>query len=361
MPSHDRHLPTHAGPFARRINALFQAVGIAAYRHGDRNQLVRARGGVFRYLNIFRMGVDELSSRNHVHVQHGCSTTIRDSRFDPPSDFAPGGRLCDTLQSTPEAAARILESRSARFDEWIADAPGVTTSTGSGERRMHLPDGLAQFLTNVRAWGDESGEWSLPAIIAKKPAVAKIGHAKELHEWQSVFAMTAMGLAFGEVDSEGQHYISLAALRSLYLQSELPSGWAPRPWGFFNGLRMIARLPETPKAVTMDRPTAVSLVEMEAPSPTPRVAEANEQKSADARGTPLPLNFSVAVKRSVIDVPGASATDSEFRVALRMVKLLNELGFFADGKNDVEDDGEAEPRPGENHPVADSIHVTVLG
>ena len=104
--------------------------------------------------------------------QHGCSTTIRDSRFDPPTEFAPGGSLCDTMQSTPEAAALILASRTARFNEWIADAPGVMKTTGSGERRMYLPDGLAQLLTNIRAWGDESGEWSLPAIVAKKPAVA---------------------------------------------------------------------------------------------------------------------------------------------------------------------------------------------
>jgi hypothetical protein len=207
---------------------------------------VRARGGVFRYLNIFRMGVGELSSQTHVHVQHGASTTIRDSRFDPPSDFSPGGRLCDTMQSTPEAAAHILESRSARFDEWITDAPGVIT-TSSGERRMYLPGGLAQLLTNTTACGDESGEWSQPAIIAKKPSVAKMGHTQELHEWQAVFAMTAMCVAFGETDSEGQPYMSLAALRSLYLQSELPSGWAPRPWGFFNGVRMVARLSEMPK------------------------------------------------------------------------------------------------------------------
>ena len=308
--------------FACRINALFQAVGIAAYRHGDPNQLVRARGGVFRYLNIFRMGVDELSSHNHVHVQHGSSTTIRDSRFDPPSDFSPSGHLGDTTQSTPEAAARILESRTARFDEWIADAPGVMTS--SGERRMYLPGGLAQLLTNTRAWGDESGEWSLPAIVAKKPAVAKIGHAQELHEWQSVFAMTAMCLAFGEIDSEGQHYISLAALRSLYLQSELPSGWAPRPWGFFNGLRMVARMSETPKTVTMVRPTSASV--LAAPSLTRKVAEVNEQNNA--HGAAHPLTFSLAVKRNVIDVPGASAADWEIRVAMRLVSLLSELGFF---------------------------------
>jgi hypothetical protein len=316
----------HAGPSARRVNALFQAAGIAAYRHGDPNQLVRARGGVFRYLNIFRMGVGELSSQTHVHVQHGASTTIRDSRFDPPSDFSPGGRLCDTMQSTPEAAAHILESRSARFDEWITDAPGVIT-TSSGERRMYLPGGLAQLLTNTTACGDESGEWSQPAIIAKKPSVAKMGHTQELHEWQAVFAMTAMCVAFGETDSEGQPYMSLAALRSLYLQSELPSGWAPRPWGFFNGVRMVARLSEMPKPVTMLRSMAASVTA--APSPTPKVAEVGEKSSADAPSTPLPLSFSLAVKRSVIEVPGASATDWEIRVAMRMKSLLSELGFFA--------------------------------
>ena len=329
---------------------MFQAVGIAAYRHGDRIQLVRARGGVFRYLNIFRMGVDELSSGNHVHVQHGCSTTIRDARFDPLSDFSPGGHLEDTTQSTPQAATSILASRSARFDEWIADSPGVITSTDSGERRMLLPDGLTQLLTNIRAWGDEGGEWSRPAILAAKPAVAKIGHVEELHEWQSVFAFNALGLAFGEIDSEGQHYISLDALRKLYLQSELPTGWAPRPWGFFNGLRMVARISETPKTVTMVRPTAASTVA--APSPTPKVSEANEENSADANATPLPLSFSLAVKQDVIDAPGASVTDTELRVALRMVKLLNKLGFFAPG-------GDAEPSPHEIHPVADTIHVTV--
>ena len=320
----------HAGPLSllwssRRINAAFQAAGIAAYRHGDPNQLVRARFGVFRYLNIFRMGVGELSSHNHVHVQHGSSTTIRDSRFDPPSDYAPGGRLCDTMQSTPEAAARILESRSARFDEWIADAPGVITTSSDEEPRMVLPAGLAQLLTNIRAWGDESGEWSLPAVVESKPEVAEIGHTQELHEWQSVFAMCAMCLAFGETGSDGQQYMSLAALKSLYLHSELPSGWAPRPWGFFNGLRLVARLSETPKTVTMHRPAAAEAPTLSATT----IVEVNKQTSAEVRSKPIPLSFSVAVQRSVIGVPGASPADSEIRVAKRIYDLLTELGFFA--------------------------------
>ena len=53
----------------------------------------------------------------------------------------------------------------------------------------------------------------------------------------------------------------------------------------------------------------------------------------------------------MIDVPGASATDTEFRVALRLVKLLKELGFFAN----------EEARPGENDSIHASIHVAVLG
>ena len=101
----------------------------------------------------------------------------------------------------------------------------------------------------------------------------------------------------------------------------------------------------------MVRPTAASVVAAPLASPTPKVAGANEQNSADARWTALPLGFSLAVKRGVIDVPGASAADTELRVAMRLVKLLNELGFFADN---------AEPIPGESQPEADSVHVTVL-
>ena len=60
------HVTIPAGVFACRINALFQAVGIASYRHGDRKQLVRAQGGIYRYVNIFRMGVGELSGSDFV-------------------------------------------------------------------------------------------------------------------------------------------------------------------------------------------------------------------------------------------------------------------------------------------------------
>ena len=154
-----------------------------------------------------------------------------------------------------------------------------------------------------------------------------MGHVQELHEWQAIFAQTAMCLAFGEVDSQGELYISLAALRGLYVHSELPSYWShrePRPWGFYNGLAMIARMCDTPKTVTMVRPTSASV--LAAPSLTRKVAEVNEQNNA--HGAAHPLTFSLAVKRNVIDVPGASAADWEIRVAMRLVSLLSELGFF---------------------------------
>ena len=61
-------------------------------------------------------------------------------------------------------------------------------------------------------------------------------------------------------------------------------------------------------------------------------APAQSHLAASAPGiTPLPLSFSLAVKQSVIDTPGASATDSELRIALRMLALLSQLGFLADG------------------------------
>ena len=50
-----------------------------------------------------------------------------------------------------------------------------------------------------------------------------------------------------------------------------------------------------------------------------------------------------------MDAPGASAADSELRVALRLVTLLSEMGFFAGPADD------AEPRPGVSYPMADVV------
>ena len=97
---------------------------------------------------------------------------------------------------------------------------------------------------------------------------------------------------------------------------------------------MIARMADTPKTVTMAQPTTAVSDKLEhgvvaAPSPTPEVAEVDKERSADAHGTPLPLKFAEAVKQSVIEAPGASAADTELRVAMRLVGLLKELGFSA--------------------------------
>ena len=110
-----------------RASAHGQAVNIAAYRSHDTAQ-TRDRGGVRRFLNIFQMSPGETSASAAMQVQHGFSTTIRDSRFD---DTRAGRGAADGVAS-------IRESRKARFAEWFGGEGCMTVDPVTSERRCYL-------------------------------------------------------------------------------------------------------------------------------------------------------------------------------------------------------------------------------
>ena len=126
----------------------FQACGIASYIEEDTDQTVRSRFGYKRYLNIFRMNPGEVVCDDQ--VQHGMSTTIRDSRFDPTTEALQQGET-------------VRNSRRAQFERWFG-APGIWTLGPDGGQRCTVA-GLSQVLGNVKTAGDFSGEWSLPTIV----------------------------------------------------------------------------------------------------------------------------------------------------------------------------------------------------
>lgn len=208
-----------------RSTCAFQALGIAAYKESDPDQTVRSRGGYHRYLNIFRMNPGEVVC--HDQVQHGMSTTIRDSRFDPPA----GGR------------GAVRESRREQFERWFG-APGVWTTGTDGEQRCTVA-GLARLLGDVKTSGDFSGEWSVPTLEQKKPRAAEMGHRAELGEWQALFAWATFFVAFGSTEPEGGGglHMTRSALEAMFLRSEFPDGWQEgRRLGVAEGAATIAAL-----------------------------------------------------------------------------------------------------------------------
>jgi len=151
-----------------------QAVGIAAYRKGDTEMSRRDRGGVSRFLNIFRMSPGEASATAALQLQHGFSTTIRDSRFDS----------AESAVVSDQASLGIRESRAARFEEWYNAVPGVMqVHPDSGERRCYLA-GLAALLGHAKVHGDKSGRWSPDNVEQCLPTAAAMGYTTEMFEAQ---------------------------------------------------------------------------------------------------------------------------------------------------------------------------------
>ena len=223
-----------------RASAHAQAVGIAAYRNGDTDQMSqRDRGGVNRFLNIFRMSPGETSASAALQLQHGFSTTVRDSRFD--------GESADSTAMDSTAAAnladRVRESRKTRFDEWYNAVPGVMRRhAASGERRCYL-DGLSALLGHAKVHGDKSGRWSPGNVKDCLPKAAALGFTTEMYEAQAVFAFSFFWVAFGETDERGQLYMSETALESMYLDSQFPPSWrAGKRFGFREGFEAVAEL-----------------------------------------------------------------------------------------------------------------------
>ena len=235
--------------------ALFHCAGIAAFKDGDFHQTLRSRCGKKRFINVFKMNVEQ--TERHEYTKHGCSTNIRDTRFDPvpaaPSLELPSTAREDesveddekktererSMSGEDEATSKIVRaSRKERFDRWF-----TRRSFFLRENRCYL-SGLARVLKQARDEGVHCGEWSARNMSMYHPDCVE-SYKEELCEWQATVKLASLFACFGEIDERsGRLYMSRDALESIYLDSRFPNGYKIRSWGVESSLRVVAKMSE---------------------------------------------------------------------------------------------------------------------
>ena len=236
--------------------ALFHCAGIAAFKDGDFHQTLRSRCGKKRFINVFKMNVEQ--TEHPEYTKHGCSTNIRDTRFDPvpaaPSLELPataredesvkdGEKKTERERSTSgedEATSKLVRaSRKERFDRWF-----TRRSFFLRENRCYL-SGLARVLKQARDEGVHCGEWSTRNMSMYHPDCVESNYKEELCEWQATVKLASLFACFGEIDERsGRLYMSRDALESIYLDSRFPTGYKIRSWGVESSLRVVAKMSE---------------------------------------------------------------------------------------------------------------------
>jgi len=199
--------------------ASFQAHGINVYTNEQknieqhRNRCVPPGGlacwtarrtGLFnsssqRWLNLFTMSGKQT-------VEHGISTGIRGGDGNMP----PNALDC-----------RGVYPCRARFDQFIV--PNIVNG------RFYVKNAMG-VVCMARKFGDRSGEhsyadnqiqlfgdWTLETVPGP--------------EWQMRGAMSAMVLAYGKADSNGEYYMTQSDLEALFLHGRNPSGFQKREHG----------------------------------------------------------------------------------------------------------------------------------
>lgn len=240
-------------------SALFQSTGIAGYLGNDPHQNVRRNQGQrfleTLYVNIFSMNPGDNCAvagesahagvpcnANTQFLQHGYSTTMRDSRFD---------------KEDPD--------RQKRFDFWLGqelvDASSVSPKLDTQERVLLL-DGMARTLARAYAGtgdspmlsGDFSSEYSLnPSenfggsnIQKFHPSVTEPRKYKALSTWQPLLAWTGWWSGFAR-KSGTTEYFTESDLKGFFMRGEYPKDWKPMDSGFESAYTAI--LPLDGKAV----------------------------------------------------------------------------------------------------------------
>lgn len=235
--------------------ALFHSAGIAAFKDVDFHQSIRSRFGQKRYLNVFKMSVGQIERLEY--IKHGCSSTIRDTRYDPVSssgatasakgDPATTNTIetksvtgtTDTIDGIANDARRLNKSRRQRFERWFTRRVFFLK-----EDRCYL-SGLARVIKAVRDSGETLGEWSEEKMIIFHPKCYDSKYKQELIEWQACLKLTSLFVCFGQVDEgSGRLYMSRADLESIYLFSKFPIGYKKRSWGFEATLRALSKMSE---------------------------------------------------------------------------------------------------------------------
>jgi len=232
--------------------ARFQAMGVAAYEESDKHQESRGVGlSSFvetKYLNVFTMHAhdacpaeDPLKSTgfpcnaNQQCVQHGYSTTLRDTFFDSKD---PDGRQ--------------------RFDFWIGDH--LVERKDLYHEPIMLIDGFLNLLKKARHTvnpsnpmlaSDFSGEYSYAQTEAFRASNIFEYHqsmtqaeAKFVSTWQPMFAWSGFWAAFHRKKGDTT-FLTKSDLASIFIEGELPTDYEIQPWGFEDAFDLMAKMEGT--------------------------------------------------------------------------------------------------------------------
>jgi len=226
---------------------------MGGYKADDLHQNVRRSTGLEAvletlYVNIFNMNPgDDCAvsggnktkggfpcNANTQFIQHGYSTTLRDSTYD---------------EEDPD--------RQKRFDFWFGKE--LVKAKYSATERVLLFDGFGRMLARARPGkgetrmlsGDLSGEWSLGVgekwegsnMQKYHPEITEPQDYLPLSAWQPTFAWSGWWYAFARTDHEtGVEYFTESDLKAMFLEGRFPDNWVKRDWGFDKAFKTTLKL-----------------------------------------------------------------------------------------------------------------------